>query len=500
MSAPPLRAVVGGLVHESSTFMVEYLGTAGLDAFDRHRGRDMLDEFSGTAAVTGGYLAACAEAGVEAVPALHARAEPGPAVAGETYRQLESELVDAVREAGDCGIVLLDLHGAGVVHPTGSLDLAVLRAVRARLPDAVIAVTMDLHANVAGELVDLADVVTGFHRYPHTDSAERAALAARSAIAAARGEIRPVARFRRVPLQLPPSPTVEGFPGSRLMELAKEVERLPGVLSCTAFHGFPYADTEQAAASVVVVTDGDARLAEECCARLARWLEEHRELFRLDLLEPAEAVRAALESKEGTVVIGDSTDNPGLGAPGDSTHLLRALLAVPEPTCLATLWDPPTVAAAVRAGVGATVPLRLGGRHGWASGPPVEAVGTVRAITDGVVVGTAMRKGNRVDFGTCARVTVGATEVIVASQRRQVLDPEILRLHGIVPERQRVIGVKSSSHFRAGFADVAGLVLVADAPGPTTRRIESIPRSGPSSTLWPMSTRAPVQSSGPTER
>ncbi|MCQ4045266.1 M81 family metallopeptidase [Streptantibioticus rubrisoli] len=485
-SARVVRAAVGGLVHESSTFMVEYLGTAELSAFSCHQGPDLLTEFGGTATVTGGYLAACAAVGAQVRPAFHARAEPGPAISGDAHLALEQRLSGALCEAGDCEVVLLDLHGAGVIAPDRSLDVAVLRRVRQLLPDAVIAVTMDLHANVPDELLDLADVVTGFHEYPHTDAADRARLAGELAVAAARGTIRPVIRQRRLPMLLPPSPTVAGSPARELRDLVREIEERPGVLACAAFHGFPYADTEQAATSVVTVTDGDPGLAQRCCDEAAAWLDGQRERFRPTLLAPVEAVRLALASEEPTVVVGDGSDNPGCGATGDNTHLLRALLEAPVATCFATLWDPETVATAVAAGVGNTLDVRLGGRHGWASGPPVEAVGTVRAVTDGVITQTAMRRGKRADFGPSVRITVGRCEVIVASQRRQVLDPEILLLHGVVPRRYRIVAVKSVNHFRAGFAQVSGHMVVADAPGPTARGIEQIPRSGPTRALWPM--------------
>ncbi|GHF65640.1 microcystinase C [Streptomyces mashuensis] len=477
-------------MHESSTLMTDYLGTAELSAFSCHRGTGLLTEFTGTATVTGGYLTACAEAGAEVRPAFHARAEPGPAVGPATYRALRDHLAEGIAAAGDCDVVLLDLHGAGVVAPGRSLDVDVLRTVRALLPRAVVAVTMDLHANVPAELPELADIVTGFHEYPHTDAADRSRLAGDLALATARGDLRPTVRLRRLPMLLPPSPTVAGSPARELRDLVRAIEQRPGVLACTVFHGFPYADTEQAATSVVTVTDHDPRLAGECCDEVADWLHGHRERFRITLLEPEEAVRTALEGGPGTVVVGDGSDNPGCGGAGDSTHLLRALLDRPEPSCFATLWDPPAVEAATTAGVGATLRLRLGGRHGWASGPPVEAEGTVRALTDGTIVQSAMRRGKRADFGPCARITVGACDVIVAARRRQVLDPEILLLHGCLPERYRIVGVKSVNHFRAGFAGAAARMLVADAPGPTARGIEHIPRSGPTRLLWPMSTTA----------
>jgi microcystin degradation protein MlrC len=114
----------------------------------------------------------------------------------------------------------------------------------------------------------------------------------------------------------------------------------------------------------------------------------------------------------------------------------------------------------------------------------------VRAITDGQVVSRTMRQGKALDFGSCVRLSIGAVDVIVASRRRQVVDPEILLLHGVVPERYEVIAVKSVNHFRAGFAAVTDTVIVADAPGPLTRDIEQLPGRGPTAVLWPVNRQA----------
>ncbi|MCP6756380.1 MlrC C-terminal domain-containing protein, partial [Klebsiella pneumoniae] len=85
-----------------------------------------------------------------------------------------------------------------------------------------------------------------------------------------------------------------------------------------------------------------------------------------------------------------------------------ALLDSGLTTCFATIHDPGTVRRAVAAGIGATVDVELGGRHGWASGPPVRATARVRTITDGRVVQRMMRAGKSLDFGISIRLSIGA--------------------------------------------------------------------------------------------
>jgi microcystin degradation protein MlrC len=485
-----MRALIAGIVHESSTF-TEVTGTTTLGGFDLHEGAGLTAAFAGTNTCVGGYLAACEQHGVTAVPALHARAEPGGAVEPSACQALLARLAAAAAAAGPADVVLLDLHGAGALTGGESLDLAVLAGLRAVVGDRVpIAVTFDLHANLPAELPPLASALVGFQEYPHTDMASRAARAAGIVFAQAAGTARPVTRLRRLPMILPPSATLAG-PGARARELAQAEEASAGVLACTVSHGYPYADTAQAAASVVTVTDGDPGLADAVNERLAGWLWSHREEFAAQRLPPEQALQQARGARH-PVVIGDATDNPGSGAPGDSTYLLRALLDSGLTGCLATIHDPAAVAAAVAAGVGATAEFAIGGRHGWASGPPLHARATVRAITDGRVVQQSMRRGKVLEFGTSARLAVGGVDVIVSANRSQVFDPEIVLLHGIVPQRCQVIAVKSMHHFKAGFAGVAGHVLVTDSPGPLTRHIQDVPRAGPSRLLWPMSTNDPT--------
>jgi microcystin degradation protein MlrC len=65
------------------------------------------------------------------------------------------------------------------------------------------------------------------------------------------------------------------------------------------------------------------------------------------------------------VVIADGSDNPGGGAPCDSTFILRALLDRGiDRRALGMIWDPEAVTIANRAGVGREVLLRIGGKYG----------------------------------------------------------------------------------------------------------------------------------------
>jgi len=167
---------------------------------------------------------------------------------------------------------------------------------------------------------------------------------------------------------LPTSTTLSGTPAAAMNELARAIEQRPGVIDCTVFHGFPYVDVPQVGVHVVVTTDDDPALAEACADEVAAWIWEHRQRFRNESHSPHSALLAArglVAAGTHPVVINETSDNPGGGAPGDGTHLLRAMLdAGIEHAAFGFIADPDVAEAAHRAGVGARLDVRLGGKHG----------------------------------------------------------------------------------------------------------------------------------------
>jgi microcystin degradation protein MlrC len=207
---------------------------------------------------------------------------------------------------------------------------------------------------------------------------------------------------------------------------------------------------------------------------------ERRADWRIDLLEPRAAVEQAIalvESASKPVVVADTQDNPGAGGDANTTGMLRALLAagagarLPGGVALGLLYDPDAARAACAAGVGATLPLRLGRAvptwSGALTDPPVEAPVRVLAVSDGIVpMSGPMTAGMTMRLGPSACVEVEGIRVLLASAKAQMLDLDLCRYLGVEPSAMKLIVVKSSVHFRAAFAPVASSILVAKAAGP----------------------------------
>ena len=190
-------------------------------------------------------------------------------------------------------------------------------------------------------------------------------------------------------------------------------------------------------------------------------------------------------------MINETSDNCGGGTPGDGTHLLRAMLkAKLESACFGFIVDPAVAAEAHAAGCGAAIEVSLGGKYDELHGAPIETRAYVKSLSDGRLVMQAMSKGAPINLGPMARLVVDGIDVIVASRRSQTFDPEPFLALGIDVNRYRIVALKSSNHFRAGFKDVAGAIVTADPPGLTTHHVEIFPRNRAAAPLWPLHSHA----------
>ena len=116
---------------------------------------------------------------------------------------------------------------------------------------------------------------------------------------------------------------------------------------------------------------------------------------------------------------------------------------------------PRSRAARPRRGGRRKLDLELGGKRDRLHGEPLRVRAEVSRLSDGRFKLKAMLAGVELALGPMARLRIGGVDVLVASRSQQVFDPEIFKLHGIDVARQRIVALKSSHHFRAGFQSLA---------------------------------------------
>jgi microcystin degradation protein MlrC len=230
--------------------------------------------------------------------------------------------------------------------------------------------------------------------------------------------------------------------------------------------------------SVVVTADRDDTLADNVVSELSRDFWDRRRAFDVALVSPAEAIARALGIPGGPVVLSESSDSTGSGSPGDSAGLLRALLRarLREPACI-FLVDPAAVDAAMSAGVGATLAIKIGGAFDRKHSKPVAVKARVRMLSDGRWTPRApgYNPGIEQTMGRAAVLEVGRLQILAAERSTMTVDPELFRSHGLDPAYMKIVAVKSPNGFRSAYAPLAKAMMVVDTPGVSTANLQKLP-------------------------
>lgn len=472
-----MKLAAAAIWHETLSFAHTRTELADFQAFQFTEGQATADRNRSVANEMGGFLAGSANLGIQIEPLLFAGALPSPTVSAAGYRHIRELLLTRLRDCGQVDGLLLALHGAmvaeGVDDVEADLVCAVRRVVGESLP---IVVTLDLHANVSEQLFRRADVLIAYDTYPHVDVFDRGVEAVH--VMRSLADQTPVARaFRKLPLlTAPQGQGTSDEPMRRVMARAADWEMDPRVLAISLCPGYPYSDVQRLGFSIAVYTKGDQALADSIAAELAGMVWERRLEFTVTNTPAPEAVRLAMAADKTPVILVDSADNIGGGTPGDGTVILHELIRRDARGAVVTIVDVEAVRACLRAGVGGTVRVTVGGKYDRNHGDPVPVEGYVRLLSDGVYrhAGSYMT-GMQVEMGRTAVVQARGVKIAIMERKAMPFDAQQLQSLGITPANQRMIAVKSAIAWRAAYGSIARQVIAVDTPGLCTSNLSSIP-------------------------
>jgi microcystin degradation protein MlrC len=252
-----------------------------------------------------------------------------------------------------------------------------------------------------------------------------------------RGGVRPVQAWRSLPMILGGGKTIDFLaPMAAVFRRMKRMERDRRVLAASTFMVHPWNADPCLGWSTIVVTDDDPALADQLADELAEMCWARRDEQPPHFPSPSEAIatarRARFRRKLGVVTMADASDVVTAGAPGDSTHLLRALIedgaglltyaAVRDPVAIETLW-PREVGDHVDAVVGGTLdPSRS---------PPLAVSGKVLA------------KHDRPGFLRTVVLAIGHVRLVVTEGPALVMKPAFYADVGLDIWRADVVMVKN---------------------------------------------------------
>lgn len=476
-----LRIGIGRFWHESNSFSSALTAIHDFASYDgivvgtnvlKHL--DRRDEMAGFADALG------RQSNNTILPLLSAGALPSGLLTEETVHSLEEVLRTQVRRARPLDGICLALHGAMSSTSIADLDGHFLEVLREEAgPDVPVVCALDCHAVVTQKMVDFSTALIAYRTHPHTDLVETGRRAADILVDVLRGKVRPITRYQKIPMLMPPSD--DGTHAGALKKLFDRFiawDRLDGVIACSLCPGFAWQDVPEQGWTAIAVTDNDGALADRLARELAEacW-EARQDLLPEPMVPPEEAIRMAAAIPGCPVIVTDSADTIGGGAPGDNTALLDALLKMRRQVdgmVLLHIPDPEAVSRVKGLKVADTVTVEVGGKRDRRFCRPLSVTGQLLCIADGPITNDGKFTAQpRIKTG--AVVCLGIDNVRLVLTERSVCGPQpsLFRKVGIEPFGAKIVALKTGVGYKVTYSHAAKAVIRADCPGAESYNLDN---------------------------
>ena len=403
------------------------------------------------------------------LPTLVADAVPGGPVERKTYEELKAEFLHRVRALLPLDGLYLPMHGAMYVEDMQDADgdwIAAARAVVGK--DCLITASFDLHGSLSRRIIDNLDMLSAYRTAPHIDRQETARRACDMLVHCLDQQIRPTLVWAPIPVLMP------GERGSTLYEPAKRLwaqlpgmNAEPGVLDASLLVGYVWADEPRATASAVLTGTKPDLLKKDGLSLAQQYWDARQEFkFGVPTGTLSECIEQAQRLNTKPVVLSDSGDNPTAGGTGDRADVLAELLRHNiQNAVIAGIADRPATEACYRAGVGRTLPLRIGGTLDPQGSQPVEVTAKVVFLlsTNDLPERQAV-------------VDVNGISVVITARRRPFHEMRDFTSLGLEPASFKIVVVKSG-YLVPPIAKIANPNLMALTDGAVNQDIVHLPKN-----------------------
>jgi microcystin degradation protein MlrC len=287
--------------------------------------------------------------------------------------------------------------------------------------------------------------------------------------------------------------TAEGFPYGDLIRRG-QTHVGPDIMNVSITAGFAFSDLERAGMTITVTARQDKEKARAVALELAVAGWEDRERYQTRMVGLEQSTQRALATSRDpslpNLLFCDPADNPGGGARGNTTYVLKAFAeAGVENALFGVFNDAALVEAAYQAGLGGQFRATFNSAETNEFSLPFEANVIVEKLSDGEFVGEyGMVAGNTVQLGRSCVLALGGVRIVVISIRQQCLSNDYFTHFGLDSAAARCTVVKSRGHFRAGFDHIfpPDRIVEIDVPGLTSPNLINFPWKQLPRPVYPM--------------
>ena len=400
-------------------------------------------------------------------PTLLAAAVPGGPVERKTYDALKAEFLQRVTDLLPLDGLYLPMHGAMFVEGMQDADGDWIESTRRVVgKDCLMTASFDLHGSLSRRIIDSLDMLSAFRTAPHIDREQTAQRACDMLVRCLDHNIRPTMVWAPIPALMPGERSSTVYePAKHLWGQLPGLNAAPGVLDASLLVGYVWADEPRATASAVMTGTNPELLKKDALCLAQQYWDARKEFkFGVPTGTLAECIEKAERLTTHPVVISDSGDNPTAGGSADRADALAALLEHHVSNCLcAGIADRPATDACYRAGVGATLTLKVGATLDPEASQPVEVPAKVIFLLP-----TSDLPERQ------AVVDIKGISLVLTARRRPFHEIKDFTSLGLDPTSFRIVVVKAG-YLVPPIARVANPNLMALTPGAVNQDIVHLP-------------------------
>lgn len=436
----------------------------------------MIEKNEKSDSVLGGIIRELTARGHIVVPAFAGRARCGGKVQDAGYAVIKERILAAVRST-HYDAIALDLHGCTQSESFDSVEEDLLSSIREitgyRVP---IVAGFDLHAHATEKLFRLLNFGTAYKTNPHADAAQTGERVAQVLDSMLLHRVQPLGFGVFLPMLLGGNDETNNGPLAKLHHKMQSAIGSDGnLLDYSIFNVNPFIDGADIGQAVIVYAKNENGVAAAKALSLAVATEFWS--YRTQFIHQLPSVKDLLQTYSQTqqrLIIGDFGDRVLAGAPGDSIYVLNECLQYSKRHITAIVTDPAAYEQCLKATVGATISLSVGGKNT----PELRAMdvfGKITRLGNGVFRnrGTFM-KGAKLRLGPFAVIEQARYTLLITYDAVMSQDPGCYLDAGISLDNTDAIIVKSGYHFKMAFEDYGNCYIV-ETPGLSGFHPEQLP-------------------------
>ena len=382
------------------------------------------------------------------------------------------------------------LHGAMIDESGNSADLKILRFIREFVGDATpIDLSLDLHANISQDFLELATVISGYKTNPHIDLSETGRRVVRLLAKTIAGEIQPIMSLTKCPTIFPDQ-TLNTSEGVFAEILNRHLEKIDdSIIDVSVFPCQPWLDSKGIGFGALCISNNDPTAASALSSAIVDAVWQHREDFKIsNLASPLQAIDIAENSNIRPFIIAESSDAPTAGASGDSPIMIEAFVSSnSDLKTFIPITDKPAVAKCFELKLKDEVSLTLGCTIDQRWTRPVSLKVRIDYLGDGdYELAGAGYSGLKATMGRFAVVSFRSLNILISELPCWSADPATWRHAQLDAFDAELLIVRSCSDFKANFPDSGNSAIYLDVLGAASNRFSELPYKNCAQGTWPI--------------